>query len=166
MCDLWSETWPHSGRIFIPIQSVHTSTAQQHVNVHGSVLGIKHVLSIYLFIKRQRKRDNIYVIREERILKGGTLNYWSSLSHVHTKCFLLLCVPVSNAYFNPASQAYTMSGQHYMAARHACGIQNHLRVVWNVHMLFFSLGNTRQWKKPTTQVFMLYMFNLYNSVTF
>ena len=26
---------------------------------------------------------------------------------------------------------------HYMAAWNACVIRNHLRVIWNVHMLFF-----------------------------
>ena len=42
--------------------------------------------------------------------------------HVHAKWFLLWCVPVSNTCFNPASQAYTTTGVHYMAAWHACVI--------------------------------------------
>ena len=36
-----------------------------------------------------------------------------------------------------ASQAYTMIGVHYMDASHVYVIGNHLRVIWNVHMLFF-----------------------------
>ena len=78
-CDMCSDAWPHSGRISIPMQSVHASTSQQHANVHGLVSKLNHVLSIFLFSKRQRKGDKMTVIREESLVKGGTLNSWSSL---------------------------------------------------------------------------------------
>ena len=57
--DLWSYTWPHSGRISIPMQFVDTSTPQQHANEHSSVLGMNHILSIFLFNKRQRARKKL-----------------------------------------------------------------------------------------------------------
>ena len=77
-CDLCSRTWPHLERISIPMQSVHTSTAQQHAHVHSSVLRINHVLSIFLFIKRQRKGDKMTVIEQECLLKEETLDSLSS----------------------------------------------------------------------------------------
>ena len=49
--DMWSDTRQHSGRISILVQSVHTSTAQQHANVQGSDLGINYVLLIFLFVR-------------------------------------------------------------------------------------------------------------------
>ena len=39
---------------------------------------INQVLSIFLIMKRQRKREEMIVIRWESLLKGGTLNFWSS----------------------------------------------------------------------------------------
>ena len=45
-----------------------------------------------------------------------------------------------------------------LAVCHACVIRNYLRVMWNVHMLFFERiqGNG---KKPIICVFMLYAFD-------
>ena len=40
-----------------------------------------------------------------------------------------------------------------------CVIRKGMRVFWYSHVAF--PGHTRQWKKPTTCVFMLYTFNLY-----
>ena len=103
-----------------------TSTTQQYANVHGSVLGINHLIPIILFIKRQRKRDEMTVKKEESLSTHG--------AHVHAKGFLLWCLTVSNICLNPASQAYNMTGVHYMAVWHACVIRSYLHINVNIHM--------------------------------
>ena len=56
--------------------------------------------------------------------------------HVHAKWFLLWCVSVSNACFNLRQSRIA----HDRGTLHGCMATmygNHLRVIWNVHMMFF-----------------------------
>ena len=119
------------------MQSVHASTSQQHANVHGLVSKLNHVLSIFLFSKRQRKGDEMTVNREESLVKGENSTPGALYHHVHAKRFLLWRVPVSNTCFNHSQSSMYHDRVHYMAAWNACVIKNHLRVIWNVHMLLF-----------------------------
>ena len=68
-CVPCSDTRQLSGKISIPMHSVHTLSAQQHASVHGLGQGLNRVLLIFLFTKRQRKRDKMTGIREKNPLK-------------------------------------------------------------------------------------------------
>ena len=141
------------------MQSVHTSSAQQHAIVHGSVLGINRVLPIFLFIKRQRKRDEMTGLREESILQGGTLNYWSSLSSC-TRQMIPALVCTCLKYMLQSSQS---SIYHVWGTLHSCMACMCDKEPFACHLECSNIlfpGHTRQWKKPTTRVFMLYTFNL------
>ena len=127
------------GHISISMQSVHTSTNQQNANVHAStfyilrVLGINHAHSIFLFFKRQRKRDKMTVIREKKSFKRGNIQLLQILIIMYTPNYSCCGVYLSQIHssMNPVKHLPWLG---YMAAWHALVIWNCLRVIWNVHM--------------------------------